>query len=87
MVPLQNTHNANSIIESDRMLMISGLLDDSSFGNASAALFDGQSFIPYITSTSASGSPGVLSALFRSRATFSFAQRRKLIFSVIFQSL
>jgi hypothetical protein len=83
MVPLQNTHEANSIIESDRMLMISGLLDSSS-GNASTALFDGQNFIPYITSTSASGSPGVVSALFHSLATFSFSQHRKFIFSVMF---
>ncbi|KAE9388872.1 hypothetical protein BT96DRAFT_1003780 [Gymnopus androsaceus JB14] len=58
MVPLQDTHAANSIIESDQMLMISGSLDDSSFGNASSALFDGASFIPYIVSSTVSGSAG-----------------------------
>ncbi|KAF9232806.1 cortical protein marker for cell polarity-domain-containing protein [Melanogaster broomeanus] len=42
MVPLQNTHSSNSVIESDRMLMISGALSDSSFGSASSVLFDGQ---------------------------------------------
>lgn len=77
MVPLQDTHSANSIIEQDRMLMISGSLQDSSFGNASAVLFDGQSFIPYIVSSSSDGSPGVVSQLFRSLSTFSFTQKRE----------
>ena len=76
MVPLQNTHDGNGIIESDRVLMVSGTLSDSSFGNASSALFDGQSFIPYIVSTSQSGTPGSVSSLFHSFKTFSFTQRR-----------
>lgn len=77
MVPLQNTHTGNSIIQSDRALMVSGYLTDSSFGNASSALFDGQSFIPYIVSASASGSPGTVSGLIYSYSTFSFTQARK----------
>ena len=76
MVPLQNTHDDNGIIEPDRVLMVSGTLSDSSFGNASSALFDGQSFTPYIVSTSQSGSPGAVSSLFHSFKTFSFTQRR-----------
>lgn len=78
MVPLQDTHSANSIIEQDRMLLVTGNLQDSSFGNASAVLFDGQSFIPYIVSSSTTGTPGVVSQLFRSLSTFSFTQQRKL---------
>lgn len=77
MVPLQNTHASNGIIEPDRVLMISGTLLDSSFGNASSALFDGASFIPYIVSTSQSGSPGAVAGLFHSFASFSFDQHRK----------
>ncbi|KAF5346310.1 hypothetical protein D9758_011480 [Tetrapyrgos nigripes] len=56
MVPLQNTHDGNNIIESDRMLMVSGALADSQFGNASSALYDGQTFIPYIVASSSTGS-------------------------------
>jgi hypothetical protein len=77
MVPLQDTHSANSIIESDRMLMISGHLTDSSFGNASTALFDGENYIPYIVTSSASGSPGFVSSMFNSISNFSFAQHRE----------
>ena len=77
MVPLQNTHAANGIIEPDRVLLVSGALSDSSFGNASSALFDGQNFIPYIVSTSATGTPGIVSALIHSFTSFSFSQHRK----------
>ncbi|KAF5389471.1 hypothetical protein D9757_004296 [Collybiopsis confluens] len=83
MVPLQDTHTGNSIIESDRMLMISGSLDDSSFGNASTALFDGASFIPYIVSSTSSGTAGSVSSLFHSLATFSFTQKHFLATGVV----
>ena len=77
MVPLQNTHASNGIIEPDRVLMMSGTLSDSSFGNASSALFDGASFTPFVVSTSQSGSPGTVAGLFNSIANFSFDQHRK----------
>jgi hypothetical protein len=83
MVPLSDTHPANSIIEKDRMLLVSGTLSDSSFGNASSALFDGQTFHPYITSTSASGSPGAVSALIHSFATFSFTRHHFLATGIV----
>ncbi|THU95495.1 hypothetical protein K435DRAFT_755662 [Dendrothele bispora CBS 962.96] len=83
MVPLQNTHEGNNVVESDRMLMVSGNLDDSQFGNASSALFDGQTFIPYVVSSSSSGSSGSVSSLFRSFQTFSFAQRHFLATGVV----
>ena len=77
MVPLQNTHASNGVIEPDRVLMISGTLSDSSFGNASSALFDGATFIPYVVTTSQSGTAGTVAGLFRSFATFSFTQKRE----------
>ncbi|KDR75421.1 hypothetical protein GALMADRAFT_249474 [Galerina marginata CBS 339.88] len=82
MVPLQNTHTANGIIQSDRMLMISGSLSTSS-GNASSALYDGHSMIPFVVSTSASGSAGSVSSLFHSFSSFSFNQRRFLATGVV----
>jgi hypothetical protein len=76
MVPLQNIHTANSVIESDRMLLVSGALADSSFGIASSAL-DGSTFIPYILLSAPSGAPGLVSSLFHSISNFSFTQHRK----------
>ncbi|KIK97216.1 hypothetical protein PAXRUDRAFT_10306 [Paxillus rubicundulus Ve08.2h10] len=83
MVPLQNTHNSNSVIESDRMLMISGALSDTSFGLASSVLFDGQTFIPYIASVSAQGTMGYISSLFYSITSFSFSQQHFLATGVV----
>jgi hypothetical protein len=83
MVPLQDTHSTNGVIEPDRMLMVSGSLADSSFGTASSALFDGRNFIPYITSASSSGSPGSIATLFHSFSKFSFSQRRFLATGVV----
>ena len=77
MVPLQDTHSVNGIVEPDRMLMVSGFLSATSFSNVSTALFDGQRFIPYIVSTSSSGISGTVSSLFHSFASFSFSHRRK----------
>jgi Cortical protein marker for cell polarity len=76
MVPLQNQHGAQGIIEGDRMLLMSGSLV-SSFGQASSVLFDGSNFIPYMVSASASGSPGSMAGLFNSLANFSFSQHSK----------
>ncbi|KAF7793786.1 hypothetical protein EIP86_004907 [Pleurotus ostreatoroseus] len=83
MVPLQNSHSANSIIEQDRMLWISGSLSDSNFGNASSALFDGQQIIPYIVSSASSGSPGTIASLIHSFATFSFTQHHFLATGIV----
>jgi hypothetical protein len=75
MVPLQDDHAANGVIEPDRMLMISGSLEDPSFGNVSSVLFDGQTILPYILSTSSDGTPGTVYSLFYSFSSFSFVQR------------
>lgn len=77
MVPLREDHNANGMIQQDRMLLVSGALTDPTFGNASSALFDGQNFIPYFVTTSSSGDPGAVSALIHSFTSYSFNRRRK----------
>lgn len=78
MVPVIDTHKSNGLIQGDRMLLLSGTLFSSSFGDTSSVLFDGQSFIPYIVSASASaGSPGAVSGLIHSFTSFSFARRRE----------
>ncbi|KAF8629215.1 hypothetical protein AX17_005799 [Amanita inopinata Kibby_2008] len=83
MVPLQNTHAVNGIIQQDRMLMVSGALSDPSFGNASTALFDGQTFIPYSVSSTETGTPGYVASLFHSFPSFSFVQRHFLATGVV----
>ncbi|KZT42478.1 hypothetical protein SISSUDRAFT_1069414 [Sistotremastrum suecicum HHB10207 ss-3] len=82
MVPLVNKHAANSIIESDRMLMISGSLKSSN-GTSSATLFDGQQFIPYLVTENDSGSSGSVSSFFHSLSTFTFNQHHFLATGVV----
>ncbi|KAF9519271.1 hypothetical protein BS47DRAFT_1312769 [Hydnum rufescens UP504] len=83
MVPLQDTHSANGVLQQDRMLLISGSLTSHSYGNISSALYDGNTFYPYLSSTSLSGGFGVISGLFNSIQTFSFIQPNFLAAGVI----
>jgi len=83
MVPLQNTHEGQGVIQDDRVLMVSGALVVPTHGNVSTALYDGSSIIPYIISSSLTGASGSVSALFRSIANFSFDQRKFLAVGVV----
>ncbi|KAF5326160.1 hypothetical protein D9611_000155 [Ephemerocybe angulata] len=83
MVPLQEDHAAQGAIQKDRMLLVSGSLVDSKYGNVSSALYDGQTIIPYIVASSSTGSSGSVSSLFRSFATFSFQRRKFLAVGVV----
>jgi len=83
MVPLQKTHPSNDVIESDRVLMISGLLKGPGFDQASTALFDGQTLVPYTIAMTTSGAVGYVATLFNSISTFSFVQRNFLATGVV----
>lgn len=83
MVPVQDNHGSNGVIEPDRMLLVSGALSDPSFGSASSALYDGQTFIPYLSSATAAGTAGSISSLFHSFRDFSFNHRRFLATGVV----
>ncbi|KAG8932932.1 hypothetical protein FRC01_011649 [Tulasnella sp. 417] len=83
LVPLQDTHTSNSILESDRMLLISGAIDSSTQGSMSSTLYDGQTFYPYLVAASADGSPGSVSSFFNSYSTFSFNHRKFLATGIV----
>ena len=55
----------------------------ANFGNTSAVLFDGESFTPYILSTKADGSNGVIYTLFSER-TQSFSSHGTAPFNPFF---
>ena len=64
VLPLRKgRNNGNNLISSGMTLVITGELNLPNFGNASAALFNGTTFSPFILSTSGNG-PGSLSQLF-----------------------
>ncbi|KAL9584368.1 MAG: hypothetical protein Q9212_002162 [Teloschistes hypoglaucus] len=63
MLSLNGNHDKNDLVPQSMTLLITGSLNLPNFGNASAAVFDGNTFTPFILSTSGSGS-GSLSQLF-----------------------
>ncbi|KAL8995355.1 MAG: hypothetical protein Q9169_004897 [Polycauliona sp. 2 TL-2023] len=63
MLQLDDSHDKSDLVDPKMVLLITGSLDVPDFGNASAALYDGTTFIPFILSTSGNG-PGSLSQLF-----------------------
>ncbi|KAI4229940.1 MAG: hypothetical protein L6R36_000449 [Xanthoria steineri] len=84
MLQLNDDHDKSDVVSRDMVLLITGSLDVPNFGNASAALYDGNTFIPFILSTSGNG-PGTLSQLFSSK-TINFKSsggRMKLGFVVL----
>ena len=63
VLQLKENHASNDLVDPGITLLITGQLYLPNFGNASAALFNGTTFTPFILSTSGNG-PGSLSQLF-----------------------
>jgi Cortical protein marker for cell polarity len=63
-LPLSSNHANNNILSSDRVILLMGDIQLAGFGSASAVLYDGSSFQPYILSTKSDGSNGVIYTLF-----------------------
>ena len=76
MLSLNTNHDKTLLVPANMVLLITGSLDLPNFGNASAALFDGTTFTPFILSTSGN-SPGSLSQLI-SEKTFNFKSPGKV---------
>lgn len=64
---LSKNHESSDLIPSNMVLLVTGQLNLPNFGNASAALFNGTTFSPFIISTSGNG-PGSLSNLISANA-------------------
>ncbi|CAG8476396.1 8419_t:CDS:10 [Diversispora eburnea] len=58
------SHESSDIIHSDWLLLISGSLILDTYGNASAALYNGQSIYPYLTTTLSHGTSGKILSIY-----------------------
>lgn len=58
---LTSKHQRNDLLDEDKTVLITGQLDLPGFGNASAALFNGTTFTPFVLASGANNSPGSLS--------------------------
>ena len=68
MLQLKKSHADSDLVKHDMTLMVTGELNLPNFGNASAALFNGTTFSPFILSNSGNG-PGSLSQLVSESST------------------
>lgn len=64
VLSLSKDHSSTNLLSSNQVLMISGLVNVPGFGNASAVLFNGTTFQPYLLTSTESNTPGSLSQLF-----------------------
>ena len=63
MMQLSVNHDSTDLVGRGMMLLVTGQLDLPNFGNASAALFNGTNFTPFLLSTSRNN-PGSISQMF-----------------------
>ncbi|KAI9813047.1 MAG: hypothetical protein M1827_004267 [Pycnora praestabilis] len=85
VLSLSQDHAQNDLVPQGQTLVITGQLDLPSFGNASAALFNGTTFSPFILSTTANNNPGSLSQIFSAKQNYfsSSGSHLKVIFVVL----
>ena len=84
VLQVSKDHDDNGLVPKGNVLLITGQLDLPSFGNASAALFNGTTLSPFILSTS-ENNPGSISQLFsQSQVKFTKAGELKSMSSFFF---
>ena len=71
-LPLSADHADNPLVSSDRVILLMGSLQLPGFGNASAVIYDGSQYQPYILTSKLDGSNGFITTLF-SQQTQSFS--------------
>ncbi|SCV69677.1 BQ2448_1071 [Microbotryum intermedium] len=76
-LPLSQARSANSIVESNRLLLVSGSMSINNTVVASA-LYDGAKWYPYLLATATTGAGGSIAQLFYSLTSFSLAMAHHL---------
>lgn len=71
-VPITEAHPSNDVLENNRLLVVSGALTMTSYGNLSSAFFDGATWTPFLRTTSTTGGSGIVRAISRSTETLKF---------------
>ncbi|KAH8815057.1 cortical protein marker for cell polarity-domain-containing protein [Xylogone sp. PMI_703] len=67
MLSLTDDHDSTDLVPAHQVLLITGLVNVPGFGNASAVLYNGTTFQPFILTTTDDNTPGSLSQLFSQR--------------------
>jgi hypothetical protein len=64
VLSLTDSHDDTDLVSGDEILMIVGNINVPSFGNASAVLYNGTAFAPFILTSKDDGSQGTLASIF-----------------------
>jgi hypothetical protein len=70
ILPLTTNHATSTLVSESETLMVTGALVLPGFGNASAILFNGTTFEPFILTSTSSNSGGSLSQIFSQEQNF-----------------
>ena len=76
VLPLTKTHASSPLVSAGQTLMLTGAINVPGYGNASAVLFNGTTFEPYVLTTTSANIGGSLSQLFSQEQNF-FQSTRK----------
>ena len=64
VLSVTDNHDGTDLMPNDQVLMLSGNINTASAGNASVALFNGTTIVPFVLATKADGSPGTMAQMF-----------------------
>jgi hypothetical protein len=67
---LTSSHDSNDFLESNRVLVLTGSIKIPGFGSASAAIFNGTGFQPYLLTTNSGNTAGMVSKIFSQNQDF-----------------
>jgi hypothetical protein len=70
MFSLTSLHNSSSLVKDDEILLLTGSVVLPDFGSASAVLFDGNSFTPFILTASNDGNAGSIARVFSEKSNY-----------------
>lgn len=70
MFSLTSKHDSTPIVDSDQVLMLTGRIMIPGFGSASAAMFNGTTFLPYALTTNTGNTGGTISRFFTEKSNF-----------------
>ncbi len=78
LFPISEAHQSNTILEDNRLLVVSGALSTRSSGNVSSALYDGNGWTPFLRAIELNGGSGVVRGVTRSNEVLIFPNLRQL---------
>lgn len=82
-VPITKAHPGNDILENNRLLVVSGALSMTTYGNVSSAFFDGRNWTPFLITTGAGGGPGAVRTFTRSTEVLKFPNLKHLAVGLV----